>query len=305
MSSKGTLIVGCGFTGRVLAQQIAFSGRAAYGTSRSEAGASVIRTRGASAVIMEAPDFRPLAPLKGKVDALVTMMPPVMAKDGSYTDHNEALLHHVQSWGLRAIVYVSSTSVYGDHGGARVDESTPCNPDSPRGRARLEIEERILSSGLPTMVVRPSGIYGRFRSQFDRFAGRRTRLIDGGKAYTNRIHVRDLATIIEAALDRGVPGSVYLASDERPAIQAEVARHIVETYGMPAPAELSLNEARIRLSKDVFAMIMGSKQLDGTKTLDALGVSLRFPDYVSGLEAIWRFDEPTIKAAVVAAQSSS
>ena len=300
MSNTGTLIVGCGFTGRVLAQQIAFSGRAAYGTSRSEAGVSVIRTRGASAVMMTAPDFRPLAPLKGKVDALVTMMPPVMAKDGGYVDHNDALLDYVEDWGLKAIVYVSSTSVYGDKGGARVDEQTPCEPDSPRGCARLEIEQRLLSSSLPTMVVRPSGIYGRSRSQFDRLAGRRTRLIDGGMSYTNRIHVRDLATIIEAACDRGVPKSVYLASDARPALQAEVAAYIVDTYGLPEPSHLTLAEARVRMSKDVLAMIMGSKQLDGTKTLEALEVKLRFPDYASGLAEIWRFDEPTIKAAVAA-----
>ena len=305
MGNMGTLIVGCGFTGKILAQEIAFSGHAAYGTARTEAGANVIRTRGANAVVMDAPDFRPIDRMKGKVDALVTMMPPQMERGGGYIDHTKALLSHVEDWGLRSFVYVSSTSVYGDQGGARADEDTECRPDSPRGRARLEIEAQVLESSLPAMVVRPAGIYGRFRSQFDRLAGRRTRLIDGGQSYTNRIHVRDLATIIRAACERGEAGSIYLGTDARPALQAEVAQHIVDTYGLPEPAHLSLAEARVRLSKDVFAMIMGSKQLDGSRTLKQLGVTLRFPDYVAGLAEIWRFDGPAIKAAVAAAQSPS
>ena len=295
--NDGVLIVGCGFTGCVLAQQLAFVGRAVYGTSRGERGVSVIRTRGAGAVLMTAPDFRPLRRIRGKVRALVTMMPPQMTGDGGYVDHTAALLDAVKGWGLEAVVYVSSTSVYGDKGGAVVNEHTPCTPDSPRGRARLAIEQQVLTSGLPAMVVRPAGIYGRLRSQLDRLARGRTRLVDGGKSYTNRIHVKDLATIIEAACDRGTPGSVYLGADRHPATQVEVARHIVDTYGLPEPPSLSLAEARVRMSKDVLAMITGSKRLDPAQTLEALGVTLRFPDYKAGLAEIWRFDEPALLEA--------
>ena len=295
MANSGVLIVGCGFTGRLLAQRLAFAGRAVYGTARSEEAVNVIRTRGANALVMNAPDLSPLARIKGKVRAVVTMMPPVMDKDGGYTDYTAELLELLRDWKLDAIVYVSSTSVYGDKGGALVTEQTPCTPDSPRGRARLEIETQVLSSGLPTMVVRPAGIYGRTRSQLDRFATGRTRLVDGGHSYTNRIHVRDLAAILEAACDRGTPGDVYLGTDARPSLQSEVAQHIVETYGLAPPSELSLAEARVRMSRDVLAMIMGSKQLDGGWTRERLGVSLRFPDYVSGLAEIWRFDGPAIR----------
>ena len=118
MSNVGTLIVGCGFTGKLLAQQLAFEGHAVYGSARSESGANVIRTRGAHAVVMEAPDFRPIDKMKGKVDSVVTMMPPKMERDGSYVDHTAALMSHVSKWGLKAFVYVSSTSVYGDKEGA-------------------------------------------------------------------------------------------------------------------------------------------------------------------------------------------
>ena len=298
--SSGTLIVGCGFTGRVLAQRLAFAGHAVYGTARTEEGVGVIRTRGAGAVVMTAPDFSSLARIKGKVKALVTMMPPEMTDDGGYIDHTAALLEHVRGWGLDAVVYVSSTSVYGDKGGDVVTEDTPYTPDSPRGRARLAIERQVLDSGLPAMVVRPAGIYGRLRSQLDRLAQGRTRLVDGGRAYTNRIHVRDLAAIVEAACERGTPGAIYLGTDARPATQVEVARHIVDTFGLPEPATLSLAEAKVRLNRNVLAMITGSKRLDGSKTLADLGVTLRFPNYEAGLAEIWRFDEPTIRAAAAA-----
>ena len=305
MTNKGTLIVGCGYTGKLLAQQLAFEGHAVYGTARTEVGANVIRTRGAHAIVMEAPDFRPIEKMRGKVDALVTMMPPTMERQGGFSDHTAALISEVADWNLKAFVYVSSTSVYGDKKGALVDESTLCTPDSPRGRARLEIERQVLESGLPAMVVRPSGIYGRFRSQFDRLVGRRTRLVDGGEAYTNRIHVRDLATIIQAACERGRPGSVYLASDARPARQCDVAGHIVDTYGLPAPEHISLAEAKVRMSKDVLAMIMGSKRLDSSATCASLGIDLRFPDYEVGLAEIWRFDQEAIRAALAAQTSAT
>lgn len=293
---EAVLLLGCGYAGSMLAQHLAFAGRPVYGTTRSEEQASVIRTRGAEPVLLDATDLSPLDRFKGNIDAVVDLIPPDVARDGTWQDPTAALLERLSSWGLRSFVYVSSTSVYGDHRGAVVDETTPCHPDGPRGVARLAIERQVLASELPASVVRVAGIYGPGRSQLHRMAARRYRLVAGGAAYTNRVHVLDLARLLEAAIDRGRPGSTYLASDLAPATQREVADHIARSYDMPAPPDLPIAEARVRMSKSVLAMITGSKRLDPSWTLAQLGVTLRWPDYASGLAELWRHEAPALRA---------
>ncbi|MGM0574800.1 MAG: SDR family oxidoreductase [Myxococcota bacterium] len=295
MAREGILILGCGYTGAVLASKLGFEGRPVFGTTRSEARTSVIRSRGAEAILMEADDLSPIDRLEGRIHAVVTMIPPTMERGGGWTDPTARILEHVAGWGLDAFVYVSSTSVYGDRGGDVVTEDTPCTPDSPRGEARLAVERQVLSSGLPARVVRPAGIYGPGRSQLHRIAEGRYKLIGEGDAYTNRIHVGDLAAILEGAIDRGEDGAVYLGSDEEPATQREVVEWAVESFGLPEPPRMSMDEARVRLSKDVLAMITGSKRIDGGRTRERLGVRLRYPDFRAGLSDIWRREGPEIR----------
>ena len=298
MSDKHVLILGCGYTGVALAQRLAFKGEPVVGTTRTEARASIIRTRGAQPIVWDGGDVHALAPWRGRVRAVVCSIPPEVAPDGTFTDPTAALLDVFADQQLDAFVYISATSVYGDHGGDVTDEATPCAPDSPRGAARLAIERQVLAAPLRGMVIRPAGIYGPGRSQLHRMATGSYRLVDGGGAYTNRVHVTDLAALIEAAINRGEPGGIYLASDLEPATQRAVADHVVATYGLPAPIAMSLAEARVRLDKNVLAMVTGSKRLDPKKTLAALGVKLRFPTYREGLADIWRRERAEIGALV-------
>jgi len=290
------LILGCGYAGCELAQRVGFGGRPVFGTTRSDQRSMVIRSRGAEPVILDTSDLSPLGRLRGRVEAIVNCIPPTMERDGSWEDPTTRIMDYVSSWDLRAFVYVSSTSVYGDHEGGRVDEHTPCEPQSPRGQARVQIERDVLGHSLPSMVVRPSGIYGPGRSQLHRLASGRLRLVNGGPYITNRIHVTDLASILEAAIDRGEPGSTYLATDQNPTPQVEVISALEERYGLPAANQLSLAEARVRMSRDVLAMVTNSKRLDPSRTLESLGVQLRYPDWSSGLAAIWRHEEAEIRA---------
>jgi len=297
---RHVLILGCGYTGLTLAQRLAFRGVPVVGTTRSAERASIIRTRGAQPILFEAGQWEALAPWRGRTSAVVQMIPPAMGPGGAFEDLTAELLHRLADWGLDAFVYVSSTSVYGDLGGEIADEDTPCAPDSPRGAARRSVEARVLASALPAMVVRPAGIYGPGRSQLHRIARGAYRLVAGGESYTNRIHVSDLAAILDAAIARGEPGRIYLGSDREPATQREVVDHIVATWGLPRPADMPLAEARIRLSRDVLAMITGSKRLDPSRTLEALGITLRYPTYRAGLADVWRREGAELMALLEA-----
>ena len=292
------LILGCGYLGTVLAQRLAFKGRPVVGTTRSDHHAVVIRSRGAQPLVMDTTDLRPLDRVKGRVGAVVDLIGPAVGRDGSYDDATRVLMQRLAPEDLAAFVYVSSTGVYGDQGGGLVDESTPCRPDSPRGSARLEIEQRVLGSALPAMVVRPAGIYGPGRSPLHRIAAGQRVLIGDGAAVINRIHVHDLAALLEAVIDGGQPGQIYLAADERPASHRELTAHVVDTYGLPEPPRMSLEEARVRLTPDAFAMLTGSKRIDASASRRALGLRLRFGDYVAGLADIWQREAPQIQALI-------
>ncbi len=300
-SDEHVLILGAGYTGTVLAQRLAFRGTPVIGTTRDEQQASVIRTRGARPLMWSSDDLAPLKQFRGRVCAVVSSIPPKMRDDDGYDDPHERLCDFFGNWNLQGLVYISSTSVYGDQGGAVTTEQSPCTPDSPRGAARVAIEKTVLSATtLRPMVIRPAGIYGPGRSQLHRIASGRYRVVGEGDAYTNRIHVRDLTSLIDAALTRGESGATYLASDERPSTPREVADHVVARYGLPAPPVMPVDEAKVRLSRNVVAMYLASKRLDATATFKALGVKPRFPTFVQGLEAIWQREEAEIKALVAA-----
>ncbi|MFT7578448.1 MAG: nucleoside-diphosphate-sugar epimerase [Myxococcota bacterium] len=297
-TDRHLLIVGCGYSGTVLAQRTSFKGIPTIGTTRSEQRAHVIRTRGAQPVLFDGTNYDALRRFRGRLAGIVYSIPPRMTPDGDapYEDATAEFMQHIADWGVAHFVYISSTSVYGDKGGATVTESSETTPDSPRGKARLAIEAQVLAGPVSASVIRPAGIYGPGRSQLHRIAKGAYKLVGDGDAYTNRIHVVDLAALIEAALRRAEPGAIYLGTDTAPTTQKAVVDHIVETYGLPAPPAMPLDEARVRLSKNVLAMIRGSKQLDPTQTLADLKVRLRYPDFAKGLADIWRREAKAIKA---------
>jgi len=282
------LILGCGFFGQALAQKLAFKGVPVAGTARGEPQLGIIRTRGASSVRFEG-DLAVLDRLPIKVGRVVMSIPPEAGLD-------TALAAKVAYWGLAPgkIVYISSTSVYGDHAGAEVIESTPPAPATDKARGRLAAE--AIWQAIGASVIRPAGIYGPGRSLLHRIAARKYRLIDNGVAITNRIHVADLATLCEAAFAKE-PG-IYLGTDTHSTTQAEVAEWCTRELGLPALQPMSLAEARVRMDKDTLAMFSQSKRLNPTVTLARLGVQLRFPSYREGFRDVWTREKASLLALV-------
>jgi nucleoside-diphosphate-sugar epimerase len=287
---KAVLILGCGYFGKMLAQKLAFAGRFVVGTVRRDVEVGVVRTRGAEPVLFDGADVSELERYRGRIDAVVQSIPPLDP------EAEASLVGRLAEWGVTRGLYISSTSVYGDHGGAVVTEDSACSPDSPKGRARLEAERIWAAAPFTTAILRPSGIYGPGRSLLHRLAAGRYRLVGDGDALTNRIHVADLVNLADAALKSPEAGAVHLATDGHAASQREVVDWICARYPLAAPEAIPLAEARIRLDKDTLAMAVQSKRLDPARTLSSLGVALRYPDYKAGLEAIWLRERKQLEA---------
>lgn len=214
---------------------------------------------------------------------MLVAIPPGEAGDPCLNQHGADLAASRP----RTLVYLSTVGVYGDHGGAWVDEESECRPVSQRARLRLEAESawRLFAeeTGVPVAIVRLAGIYGPGRGPFEKIrAGTARRIVKPGQVF-NRIHVEDIAAIIEAAFDRRADG-VFNGVDNEPAPPEEVLAHAAELLGAPPPPEVAFERAELTPMARTF--YDESKRVRNDKIKRELGVRLAYPTYREGLRAI-------------------
>ena len=190
---------------------------------------------------------------------------------------------------LQSIVYLSSVGVYGDHGGTWVDESTPAVPAHERGGARVKAEFDWQALGrrcrVPVAILRLGGIYGPGQNAFVRLLAGRANRIDKPGHVSNRIHVADIAQAIEAAFRLHHEGIVNV-TDGAPASPNEQIEYAAKLLGLAPPPLLTLDEAKRTLSPFVMSFYEGCARVRNDRLKNDLGVTLRYPDYRAGLDAL-------------------
>jgi len=188
---------------------------------------------------------------------------------------------------LRWIGYLSTVGVYGDHGGAWVDEESTCRPVSLRSRERLDAERawQALGAerGVPVAVLRLSGIYGPGRNALANLAaGTARRLVKPGQVF-NRIHVDDIAGALRHLAARQL-GGVFNVTDDLPAPPQDVVLFAAGLMGVAPPPEIPFETAQ--LSPMARSFYEENKRV-ANRRLGATGFVLRHPDYRSALTAMW------------------
>lgn len=188
---------------------------------------------------------------------------------------------------LRWIGYLSTVGVYGDHGGAWVDEDSECRPVSARSRERLAAERAWQAlgdeTGIPVAVLRLSGIYGPGQNALANLAaGTARRLVKPGQVF-NRIHVDDIAGALRhlAAESRG---GIFNVTDDLPAPPQDVVLFAAGLMGVAAPPEIAFDTAQ--LSPMARSFYDENKRV-ANRRLKATGFAFRHPDYRSALAAMW------------------
>lgn len=278
------LIFGYGYTAQALVRALPpFSAGAVVGTTRSADRAA--RAAGSAVPLRVFPGSDLRAELAAADRILVSIAPeegrdPVLAR---LRDQLAAVAGRL-SW----VGYLSTTGVYGDHGGGWVDEDTPLTPATARGRARVtaEAEWQALAAetGLPLHIFRLAGIYGPGRGPFAKLrAGTARRIVKEGQVFS-RIHVDDIARVLIASMNAPAPGAVYNVCDDDPAPPQEVIAYAAGLLGLPPPPEVTLEQAD--LSPMALSFYAESKRVDNSLIKTELGVQLRYPDYRSGLAAL-------------------
>lgn len=190
---------------------------------------------------------------------------------------------------LQSVVYLSSLGVYGDHGGAWIDETAPTIPPHTRGAARVDAELAWQTLGkkrnTPVTILRLAGIYGPGRNAFVRLLAGRAHRIDKHGHVSNRIHVADIAQAIDAAFTLHFDG-ILNVTDGAPASPAEQIEYAAKLLGIAPPPLLPLNEAARTLSPFLMSFYDGCARVKNERLKSALGVTLRYPDYRAGLQAL-------------------
>jgi len=191
---------------------------------------------------------------------------------------------------LRRIVYLSTTGVYGDAGGAAVNEDTPPNPATPRARRRLAAETTLRSAcaeaGVEWTVLRVPGIYGPGRLPLERLR-RAEPLPQAALARPgNRIHVDDLVQALGLALLHPAAANVmFNVGDGDDTGTAAYLQQLAQLTGLPAPTVLPDEVARARLSAEAWSFLMEARRVETRRLNEQLGFAPRYANCAAGLRA--------------------
>jgi nucleoside-diphosphate-sugar epimerase len=219
---------------------------------------------------------------------VVTTIAPNEAGDPVLRCFRDTLLHRMPA--LQWIGYLSTTGVYGDHGGDWVDESSPCWPDTGRAIRRLAVEQEWQEVAdrrdTPLAVLRLSGIYGPGRNAIVSVADGTARRIVRPGQWFNRIHVEDIAGAT-AMLARRATAGIFNISDDAPAPPQDVILHAAALLGVEPPPETTLDSPGV--SRAMRTFYASNKRVSNAR-ITSMGYAFRHPDYRAGLDAMWRED---------------
>jgi nucleoside-diphosphate-sugar epimerase len=257
----------------------------ASGTVREAEKASMLARDGVEAFVFDGRRAdAALAPRLAAAEALVVSIAPG-AEDPVLARFAGAISATKR---LGAIVYLSTIGVYGDHGGAWVDETSRTAPRSLRGRARLVAESQWRALGasidIPVHVLRLAGIYGPGRNLLTKMReGEARRIVKPGQVF-NRAHVEDIGQAIALTLRAGGDGGVWNVADEEPAPPQDVIAFAAELIGMaPPPEEPFETAAMTPMARSFYA---DNKRISIARLKRELGFKPNYPTYREGLRAL-------------------
>jgi nucleoside-diphosphate-sugar epimerase len=275
---------GFGYTAQALANRLADEGWVVGGTCRTAEKAAALREAGFCVELFDRDHPLASQALDGVTHLLVTV-PPDAAGDPVLAMHGDDI---AMTGSLCWLGYLSTTGVYGDRGGAWVEETAELLPSGERGRRRVAAEAGWLDlwrrRDLPVHIFRLAGIYGPGRSAFDALRAGRAKRIDKPGQVFSRIHVEDMASVLAASIDRPRPGAAYNVCDDDPEPPEAVVAYAAALLGLPAPPLVPLEAAG--LSPIGRSFYDDNKRVSNHLIKDELGVTLRYPDYRAGLAAI-------------------
>lgn len=286
MSKKILFCFGFGYSAMALSDRLDRSEWVVRGTCRSQKKADEMKARGVEPFLFDR-DV-PLADATKAfedVTHLLTSVPPDASGD-PVLDNHAADIAGIDS--LDWVGYLSTTGVYGDRQGDWVDESSAREPTGERGQRRVDAEDNWLklweAMGVPVHLFRLAGIYGPGRNALETVKSGKARRIDKPGQVFSRIHVDDIAAILEASINNPDPGTAYNCCDDNPAPPSDVIEYACNLIGVEPPPTIPFEEAE--LSPMARSFYRDNKRVSNERIKSSLGVELIWPDYRMALKAL-------------------
>jgi nucleoside-diphosphate-sugar epimerase len=283
------LIVGCGDVGLRAASGLMSSARV-YALTSSPSRVSVLQQRGIVPLLGNLDDAASLRRLAGVATHVVHMAPPPL--QGSTDPRTRAL---IQALVLRSLptawVYGSTSGVYGDCAGARIDETRRLNPVTERAQRRVDAERWLQAfgkrAGTRVSVLRIPGIYA-----LDREGGTPKERLQRGTpvlqaaddVYTNHVHADDLARATVLSVWRGRALRMIHVSDDSDMLMGDYMDWAADLWQLPRPPRISRAQAQTVLPAMTLSFMGESRRMDNQRLKTELRLKLRYPTVREGLQ---------------------
>ena len=280
------LVLGGGYTGHRVAAALAARGVAAALTQRSPVAADA--SGDASAPIRlrfdgEAGVLPSLEQLQDTSHVLVTIPPDNRGKDPVLQQLGERIQALQPAW----VGYLSTTGVYGDTGGAWVNEASPTAPAPGRSQARLACEQAWRATGLPVQIIRLPAIYGPGRTPFASLRRGEARLIHKPGQVFTRVHVDDIvgALLHCLALPPQQRPDTLIVADAMPCPSSETLGYAAHLLGLPLPPVQRFDQVAPTMGAMARSFWRESRRADSRLLREQLGYRLLYPSYREGFRA--------------------
>jgi nucleoside-diphosphate-sugar epimerase len=284
MTVTKLFIFGAGYSGKAVGRAKP-EGASVAGTTRSAEKFHALRQAGIEPFAFDGALTEEVAKELAETTHLLISIAPDEAGDPVLNAAREVITKAMPN--LRWIGYLSTVGVYGDHGGAWVDETGECKPVSRRSGMRLKAEQEWLElgreTGLPVAILRLSGIYGPGRNALVNLEnGTAKRLIKPDQVF-NRIHGEDIAGAVWHLAGRNL-GGVFNVTDDMPAPPQDVVTYAAGLMGIEPPAEIPFETAQLSPMARSF---YGENKRVANAAIKAAGYRFRYPDYRAAFDAMW------------------
>jgi nucleoside-diphosphate-sugar epimerase len=275
------LIIGCGYLGRRVASRWTAASHQVSALTRSVGNAAALQSAGITPYLGDVLNPDSLRTLPAADVLLFAVGRDRSAEAGQRELYVDGLANVVRALAgrIQSLVYISSTSVYGQSDGSWIDELSPCQPMIEGGRIVLDAEEIIRRTRAPrTAILRLAGLYGpgRLIARINRLH-RNEPIAGDPDAWLNLIHVEDAAACVAAVGECSQAPPLLLVSDDRPVTRREFYSYIATLVGAPDPRfDSALTPARTSGL---------NKRCRNSRLHEFLRTELRYPDFRAGLPA--------------------
>lgn len=292
---QNLLIVGCGDVARRTLPRLLGHYRV-FALLRDPAQCICWRAMGARPIVADLDRPVSLRRIAGLADIVLHFAPP-----SGYGSGDARMRRFLATLSLakslpQRLVYVSTSGVYGDCAGARIDETCPARPITPRARRRVDAERQLRRFGrqnkVRVSILRAPGIYAQDRLPLERLQKGVCALRAEDDVYTNHIHANDLAMLVCAALRYGRANRCYNATDDSEMKMAEYFDLVADRFSLPRVPRISRGEAQTQMSPLQLSFMSESRRLGNQRIKNELRAQLRYPQIEDGVDAAWRERNP-------------